>query len=275
MKNLQMVTLHKKYTSRELAETLGLSPRYFNNKRKEILSNFIYEEVKDDRDKRKTYIVIKEIAKNRSPFLKVCDSIAGIKVEFPNESKAEMLLQLLCTKNLSACTLADLSDLLGGAITRQTISNYIKLFREYNILPKDNEEEKRRDKKFIVNDDGEIVLEYVPMTSQYYFILKNYDTGLSEFISKKEWAMMVNQQEKWRAEYIDSSIKKIANLNKTEDEKDELLSKVQAQSYVYAKSCCKRYYKGIPSCRLSIYPTNEAIGPLITYFKSKDLNKAV
>lgn len=252
----------KIYTTQELCEALNIKPTSFKTHKEKFLKDYDYNEVKTGRSK--SYQILSYNVQEKSHFIQLCEQIAKKEVRFPKEETAEKLLKVLFHDDYTIDILEEIGEQIHGGIERHTISKYIKLFREYRLLPQ------QMDKiEYLSYDDetGELFSKYIDPNKYTYYKVFNR-LGVREEVTRDEYFTMQNFIRSKYEEYLFEQLEMIEGLDK-ETKKDAIkVSKEYANSAAY--NDCIKLYDGVPRKAFAKTLTKQAYKLFSQYFKKDD-----
>lgn len=255
--------LNKQYYSfEELENIINVQFTKKNNRVKLLKRNiepyYEFEIVKEGRAQIGLNILsYKELEKSR--FIKLCEQIAEKEVKFPKEETAEKLIKVLLEDDYTINNYDDIGWEVPGRLERHTVSDYIELFREYNILPKKLDKIERHS---FDAETGELFSKSIdPNKYTYYKVYTVID--LREEITKEEWLEM----HEFIKEIYEENVNNQLELCKGDA---EAIKEVMRFASAEAHKACAYEYGGVPRKSISKALTKEAYKLFLQYFKKED-----
>lgn len=254
----------KTYTETELAELLEVKPNSLRRTYKENLKDYIHSDRYKVTKGTFAYDIIDYKEKEKSEFIKLCEQVAGTEVKFPKEETAEKFLEVLLKDDLTILDNEELGWQIPGQLERHTVGKYLKLFREYKMIPKKLPIIKRYS---IDIETGEI-LSKVQDFNKYTYYVASKKTGYREEVDYEEYAEMMA--------FIKDKISEYVNLFlEYAETRPHSISSYYKEAIEMAYQECSKMYDGIPKRSISKVPSGQAYETFSEYFDIKNVRPKI
>ncbi|MFJ7682616.1 hypothetical protein [Peribacillus butanolivorans] len=245
----------KTYTETELSEILGVKTNTLRRTYKDNLRNYFHSERYKVSKGVFAYDILGYKEEEKSEFIQICEQIAGKEIAFPRQQTAEHLLKILLTDDCTILSNEELGWYFPGGLEQHSVGRYLKLFREYKLLPKPLPKIKRIT---FDKETGEILSKWQDYNSYvYYKVLKRLD--VREEIEEKEYFEMHSFIRKKYGEYMNM------NIDACHGNAQNIKTLVK-EAAIAAQLECAAFYEALPRKAFTKIPTREAFHLLMPYF---------